>query len=655
MGNDKMLRRAAMRQVLGSVVLGAALWPSLGQAVSPPAAGPAPVFPLRDFFASPAQAYFRISDDGRWMSWMQPAVGDGGTTPRRNIFVQALEGSKPTGVPRQLSRESARDINNYFWKGGSTLLYQKDFGGDENFHVVSVDVVSGKVTDLTPFEGARAEIIDALDDDAEHILLQHNHRDKKVMDVYRVNVKTGAETLVASNPGNIIAWVSDHAGKVRLAVASDGVNNQVLYRATEADAWKPIIATDFRTEVSPSFFDFDNRGLYALSNRGRDRKALVKIDPERPDAEQVVFEHPRVDLWSAAYSRQRKLLTQAEFMEDKIGRQVFDPTLAKLYERLQQRLPGYELTLQSGTRMEDKFIVAATSDRTQGARYLYDVKADTLDKLADINPKLPESQMAFMKPVRYKARDGLEIPGYLTLPVGRPAKNLACIINPHGGPWARDGWGFNPEVQFLANRGYCVLQMNFRGSTGFGRKFWEASFGQWGLAMQDDITDGVKWLIDQGIADPKRVGIYGASYGGYATLAGVTYTPDLYAAAVDYVGVANLFTFMKTIPPYWEPFRQQMYAMVGNPDDPKDKARLTATSPVLNAEKIKTPLFIAQGAKDPRVNKAESDQMVEALKKRGVTVQYMVKDNEGHGFHNEENQFEFYGAMEQFFGQHLKP
>ena len=209
-------------------------------------------------------------------------------------------------------------------------------------------------------------------------------------------------------------------------------------------------------------------------------------------------------------------------------------------------------------------------------------------------------------------------------------------------------------MQFLANRGFCVLQMNFRGSTGFGRKFWEASFGQWGLAMQDDITDGVKWLVQQGIADPKRVGIYGASYGGYATLAGITFTPDLYAAAVDYVGVSNLFTFMKTIPPYWEPFRQQMYAMVGNPDDPKDKARLTATSPVFHVDRIRTPLLIAQGARDPRVNKAESDQMVDALKKRGVEVEYMVKDNEGHGFANEENQFDFYGAMERFFKQHLK-
>jgi dipeptidyl aminopeptidase/acylaminoacyl peptidase len=261
--------------------------------------------------------------------------------------------------------------------------------------------------------------------------------------------------------------------------------------------------------------------------------------------------------------------------------------------------------------------------------------------------------MAPMKPISYRSRDGLTVHGYLTLPVGREAKNLACIVNPHGGPWVRDIWGYSAEVQFLANRGYCVLQMNFRGSTGYGRQFWEASFGQWGLKMQDDITDGAQWLIKEGVADPKRLAIYGASYGGYATLAGVTFTPDLYAAAVNYVGVSNLFTFMNTIPPYWRPLLPKFHDMVGHPE--KDKARLTATSPALNADRIKTPLFVVQGARDPRVNKAESDQMVEALRSRGIDVPYMVKDNEGHGFRNEENQFEFYDAMEAFLAKYLKP
>jgi dipeptidyl aminopeptidase/acylaminoacyl peptidase len=299
------------------------------------------------------------------------------------------------------------------------------------------------------------------------------------------------------------------------------------------------------------------------------------------------------------------------YLRDKTERKYFDPYVQNVFARLEAKLPGMEFNLQNSNRAEDKFIVAAFNDRTPGARYIYDVKADTLSKLGDINAKIPADGMAPMRPVTYRSRDGLTIHGYLTLPVGRDAKNLACIVNPHGGPWARDAWGYNPEIQFLANRGFCVLQMNFRGSTGYGRKFWEASFGEWGLKMQDDITDGARWLVAQGIADPKRIGIYGGSYGGYATLAGVTFTPDLYAAAVDYVGVANLFTFMNTIPPYWRPLLPKFQDMVGNPE--KDAVRMRATSPVMHVDRIKTPLFIAQGARDPRVNKAESDQVVEAL------------------------------------------
>jgi dipeptidyl aminopeptidase/acylaminoacyl peptidase len=646
---------ARRRRPVRALALSACAVASLAAALPARADTAPPQFPLRDFFRNPDKGYFRLSEDGRWLGFMQPATGDAGDVKRMNVFVQPLEAGKPVGVARQLTRESARDVAIYRWKGNGTVLYEKDFGGDENVRVVAVDVASGKQTPLTPDGGVKGDIVDELVDDPSHVLVQHNQRNRAAFDVYRVNVRTGASTLVAENPGNIVGWTADHDGRVRLAVASDGVNNTVLHRATEAGPFKPLFSTDFRTQVGPTFFDFDNQRFYALSNRGRDKTALVLIDPAKPEAEQVVYVHPKVDLAAAAYSQKRKVLTQADFQVEKPERHLFDAPMKAIYERLERQLPGQQIILQSASRNEDQFVVAAMSDQTPGARYVYDVASDRLSKLGDINPALPPAQMARMQPISYTARDGLVIPGYLTLPPGKPAKNLACIVNPHGGPWARDGWGFNPEIQFLANRGYCVLQMNFRGSTGYGRQYWEASFGQWGLKMQDDVTDGAKWLIQQGIADPKRIGIYGGSYGGYATLAGVAFTPDLYAAAVDYVGVSNLFTFMKTIPPYWEPMRQQMYAMVGNPDDPKDKERLTATSPALQAHRIKAPLFIAQGAKDPRVNKAESDQVVEALKSRGVSVQYLVKDNEGHGFQNEENRFEFYAAMEAFFAQYLKP
>ena len=603
-------------------------------------------YPLRDFFKNPEQAYFRLSPDGKLIGFMQPYES------RLNIFVQPIDkvGSKE-GIKRVTS-ETARDISNYFFKGPQHVLFTKDFGGDENFHVVMADINTGKVQDLTPHEGTRASILDALPDDDEHILVTHNKRDKRIFDVYRVNIKTGEEKLAALNPGNFTGWITDHAGKIRGAVSADGVNTSLFYRATEADAFKSIVTTNFRESVSVAAFTADNKQMYVISNRGRDKSALFEFDPIAAKEGKLVFEHPVVDVSGLGWSRARNVPTQVDYQIDKAERHFLDAEAKRIYEALQTKLPGYEINFQSATKDEQRLIVAASSDRTPGSRYLYDVKANSLKKLADINGAIAEADMAEMKPIAYTSRDGLSIRGYLTLPKGIAAKNLPVIINPHGGPWARDGWGYNPEIQFLANRGYAVLQMNFRGSTGFGRKFWEASFKQWGLTMQDDVTDGVNWLVKEGIADPKRIAIYGASYGGYATLSGITRTPDLYAAAVSYVGVSNMFTFMKSIPPYWKPFLEMMTEKVG--DAEIDKAQLTLTSPALNADKIKTPLFVAQGAKDPRVVKAESDQMVEALKKRGIDVDYMVKDNEGHGFRNQENQFDFYEAMEKFLARHLK-
>jgi len=367
----------------------------------------------------------------------------------------------------------------------------------------------------------------------------------------------------------------------------------------------------------------------------------------------MVYQNPDVDVDGLAYSKKRKVLTYVSYTTARQERKYLDPKTEKMFSTLEQKLPGYQIDEAGNDLDENQFIFSAISDRTPGTRWLFNTQTGDLTKLADVAPWLKEDQLAPRKPIEYASRDGLTIHGYLTLPLGREAKNLPVVVNPHGGPWARDEWGYNPEVQFLANRGYAVLQMNFRGSTGYGRKFWEASFKQWGKKMQDDITDGVQWLIKQGVADPKRIAIYGGSYGGYATLAGVTFTPDLYAAAVDYVGPSNMFTFMNTIPPYWKPYLDMFHEMVGDPV--KDKELLESESPVMHVDKIKTPLFVAQGAQDPRVNKAESDQMVASLKKRGVTVEYMVKENEGHGFHNEENKFEFYGAMEKFLGEHLHP
>ncbi|MFA7621722.1 MAG: S9 family peptidase, partial [Aminobacteriaceae bacterium] len=367
--------------------------------------------------------------------------------------------------------------------------------------------------------------------------------------------------------------------------------------------------------------------------------------------EEILFEHPEVDVEKLLYSNKKKVLTGVSFITDRLKYHFFDDERRALQEELESLLPGCQVVVSSMNRDEDRALLRADSDRTDGAYYFYDTAKKELTKLADVAPWLPEDRMAPMKAVSYKARDGLTVHGYLTIPLGSDGKNLPVIIFPHGGPWLRDVWGFNPVVQFLASRGLAVLQMNFRGSTGYGRAFWEASFKQWGRAMQDDITDGVQWLIDTGVADPKRIGIFGASYGGYAVLAGLAFTPDLYACGVDYVGVSNLFTFMEAIPPYWELERKMAYERIGYPE--KDQELLRAASPVFHADNIMVPLFVAQGANDPRVKKAESDQIVEALKKRGIDVEYMVKDDEGHGFDNEENRFDFFRAMERFFSKHL--
>ncbi|MBV8642056.1 MAG: S9 family peptidase [Verrucomicrobia bacterium] len=600
-----------------------------------------PIIPLRDFFRNPETTGYEVSPSGELIGFLKPV------DHRLNVWVQPKSG----GEAKQITNVKDRDIRGFFWKGDKYVLYLKDNGGDENYHLYVAQSDGSGSRDLTPFEGVRAEMIDDLEDDPTDLIIGLNQRNKEVFDAYRLNIETGNLKLIAENPGNISSWTTDHAGNIRVATTTDGVNTTLLYRKTEQDTWKPVITTNFKETFTPQFFTFDNKDLYGVSNIGRDKAAIVEFDPETGKETNVLFDHPEVDVSDLHYSKKRKVITSASYTTWKEEKKFFDPVTEQLYKTLEGKLPGYDVYVVSSNKAEDTFVVRTITDRSLGSFYLYEANSGKLTKLADRNPWLKEDQLTEMKPIEYKSRDGLTIHGYLTLPKGKPAKDLPIVVNPHGGPWVRDEWGFNPEVQFLANRGFGVLQMNYRGSTGYGRNFWEAGFKQWGQSMQDDITDGVKWLIDQGIADPKRVAIYGGSYGGYAVLEGLTKTPDLYAAGVDYVGVSNLFTFMKTVPPYWKPFLDMMYEMVGNPD--KDKALFEENSPALNADRIKAPLFVAQGAKDPRVNIDESNQIVNALKKRGIDVEYMVKENEGHGFHNEENRFSFYEAMESFLAKHL--
>jgi len=595
---------------------------------------------LHDFFRNPERTDYQISGDGRYISWLEPYER------RMNIVVM----ERATGEKRRVTEVTDRDINAHFWKG-DRILFHRDFDGDENFHLFSVAPDGSGASDLTAFENVRAMVLDEREEEQDNIYVAMNRRDPRFFDVWRLNVVTGELTLLAENPGMVEEWGIDHNGQVRVAVQTDGVNQAVLYRENDREEFRPLFTTNFRESFNLLFFDFDNRNFYALSNIGRDRKAVVLYDPVENREVEVVYEHPEVDAWSLVWSRKRHVLLAAVAVTWKTELHFLDDTMAEIYSRLQSRLPEMEITLPSYTSDESLYIVRASSDRQRGSYYLYDVGSDTLEPLGQSAPWLRPEELAEMKPISYTSRDGLTIHGYLTLPPDADPHNLPVVVNPHGGPWWRDMWGYVPEVQFLANRGYAVLQMNFRGSIGYGRRFWEASFKQWGLAMQDDISDGVAWLVEQGIADPKRVAIYGGSYGGYAVLAGLTFTPDLFACGVDFVGVSNLLTFMSTLPPYWESGRAMIYEQVGNPEHEEEMLR--AASPVFHAERITAPLFVAQGAQDPRVNINESNQIVEALRSRGVEVEYMVKENEGHGFHNEENKFEFYEAMERFLARHI--
>jgi dipeptidyl aminopeptidase/acylaminoacyl peptidase len=607
---------------------------------------PAKQYAVEDFFRNPEKVNFNLSPDGKYYAYMAPYLD------RLNVFVQEI--GKPNAV--RLTSDTARSIAGFLWGNNNRILYLKDTGGDENFKLFGVDIDGSNIKGLTDFDKVRTMIIDDLPDIDEYVIVGLNKRNSQVFDPYRLNINTGELTMLAENPGNITSWITDHEGKLRLAIAiSGGVNNSLLYRKTEKDQFKTILTTSYKETMDPAFFTFDNKNIYAISNLGRDKTAIVEYNLENGKEEKVLYENPQYDVDQLNYSRVRKVLTSARYTSWKRERHFFDTEFEKLISDLKAKLGDIEFGITSSSKAEDVRIVLASSDKSSGTYYLYDQKTGKLEKIADETPWLDANEMASMVPIEYKSRDGLTINGYLTLPKGYTidnARKMTVVVNPHGGPWYRDQWGFNPEIQFLANHGYTILQMNFRGSTGYGKEFWQASFKQWGKTMQNDITDGVKWLIDKGIADKNKVGIYGGSYGGYATLSGVAFTPDLYAAAVDYVGVSNIFTFLKTIPPYWKPMLEMMYEMIGNPE--KDSILLHEASPVFYAKNIKTPLFVAQGANDQRVNINESNQMVEALKNRGVAVEYMVKENEGHGFYNQENRFDFYNTMEKFFAKYLK-
>ncbi len=614
-----------------------------------------PLVDREAFFGEVQIAAAQLSPDGQYVSFMKPYKGT------RNIWVKKAD--EPFSAAKPMSAETKRPILAYFWSRDSKyILYAQDQLGDENFNVYAVDPGAAPAADtgvpparnITDAKGARAEIFSLPKNQPDILYVGLNDRDKAWHDLYKVKISTGERTLMRKNTDRIAAWIFDNKGDLRVALRTDDKGNTDILRV-DADKFTPIYTCSVLETCGPNQFDENDQKLYISTNKGdADLVRLEQLDPGT-GATTLVESDPehRVDLSDAIFSEKTNKLIGTVYEDDKERRYWRSPEAKADDQFLRAHLAGKEYHRVSTTADESKTLISAYSDTEPGEVYLYDKHAKTLTLQYRVREEVPRNALSQMKAIRYKSSDGLEIPAYLTLPKGAEAKNLPLIVLPHGGPWARDSWGYNTMAQFFANRGYAVLQPNFRGSTGFGKKFLNAGNAEWGRKMQDDLTWGVKYLVAEGVADPKRVAIAGGSYGGYATLAGVAFTPDLYAAAVDIVGPSNLVTLLNSIPPYWEAARKIMYTRMADPGTAEGKKTLEAESPLFSADKIKTPLLVVQGANDPRVNKREADQIVIALRDRGMAVEYLVAPDEGHGFARPVNNLAMVMAMEGFFAKHI--
>ncbi len=617
-------------------------------------AGLPPLIDRELFFGNPEIAGAQISPDGKYIAFLKP------WKETRNIYVKGVE--EPFSAARLLTTETKRPIPGYLWTRDSKfILYVKDHDGDENYNVYAV-IPAGKPAagadapesrDLTGLKGVRVMLVDAPKSDPDTLYIGLNDRDKAWHDLYRLKISTGEKTLVRQNTDRITGWVFDVQGKLRLATRSADNGDTEILRVDDAGFTKIYSCSVFET-CAPVHFLPDGSKVYIQTNKGTNLISLALMDPAT-GATEAVESDPlgKVDLSDAYFSEATDELVGTSYYYDREKHYFRNKAFGADYAWLEYHFPGMEIGITSSTRDDQIWLVTASSDTEPGKTVLFERKTRKVTSQYVIREKLPRQDLAEMKAVTYASSDGLEIPAYLTLPKGVATKNLPALVIPHGGPWGRDGWGYNPLAQFFANRGYAVLMPNFRGSTGYGRKFLDAGNLQWARTMQDDLTWGVKYMVAQGVADPKRVGILGGSYGGYATLAGVTFTPDLYAAAVDIVGPSNLITLLDSIPPYWEAARKVFYERMGNPNTPEGRAMLEERSPIHSADKIRTPLLVAQGANDPRVNRREAEQIVVALRDRGFPVEYILAPDEGHGFQRPVNNMALFMESEKFLAAHL--
>ena len=609
------------------------------------------------FFGNPKYSSAQISPDGKFLSFLKPYNGV------RNVWFKKID--EPFDAAKPLTADK-RPVPGYGWsRDGKYIIYVQDKGGDENFQAFAVDPESPidsetgvpSYKNLTPIDGVRVQFLAAPKNRPDILMLGINDRNPELHDVYEVNLATGERKLIRKNDEGFIAWSFDLDGKLRLGMRQTPTGGMELLRI-DGDKQEKIHESTYEESFGVVRFHKDGKRIYLSTNVGEDidLSRLVLMDVESGNFE-VVESDPekQVDFGGASFDAATDELIATSYVGDRLRIYPHEEKTKVDLEFLKKQLPNGDISLGSSTDDMRYHLISVSSDVDPGSIYLYDRHEQKLELVYRSRPDLPSSELANMKAIRYKSRDGMEIPAYLTLPKGVAAKNLPTIIYPHGGPWARDTWGYHPYAQFFANRGYAVLQPNFRSSTGYGKRFLNAGNRQWGTgAMQHDISDGVKYLIDQGIADKDRICIHGGSYGGYATLAGVTFTPDLYCCGMPYVAPSSLITLVESFPAYWRPLLEgTWYKRVGDPEKPADREYLEAISPLTHVDKIQVPLLVIHGANDPRVKQSESDQIVSELHGKGHAVEYIVAEDEGHGFRSEENRLALAVAMENFLARHL--
>lgn len=618
---------------------------------------------VEDFFRPPVRAAATLSPDGTRMAYLAPWRN------RLNVWVQPLDDlSSDHEQARCVTADDVRSVLSYEWTDDPRwMLYLQDSGGDENWHIFRIDLddPAAPAVDLTPFEGVRAvfELPTGLPGKA---IVQLNKRNITLVDAYELDIASGELTMLAENPGKVAGWLTSRTGALfALALTGDG-DVELLEWDVASKSLRSVVTydgADYTMGIFPMVVTPDGTGIWIGSNEGTDRTRLVRLDVAT-GVQTAVDSHPTFDLDSRGlvmplvsqpliqHRRTGELLGVRYLGERQVIRSL-DPHFADILASLEKLSEG-DVGALSCDDSGQRWIVTFNHDRQPGHTYFYDHSTGRSRLLYRPFPHLDPDELAPMTPVTIPSRDGLDLHSYLTLPVGRQPVGLPMVLLVHGGPWTRDWWRFDPEVQLLANRGYAVLQVNFRGSTGFGKAFVKAAVGEFAGKMHDDLIDAVNWAVDCGYAAPDRVAIFGGSYGGYATLVGVTFTPDVFAAAIDYVGISSLANFMRTLPPTARPhLANNWHRFVGDPDDPAQEADMLARSPITKVDQIRTPLLVVQGANDVRVVKAESDNLVGALQARGVDVEYLVKHDEGHGFLNPENVIDLYRTVDRFLGQHV--